>query len=124
MTTIAVDFDGPLHAYSRGWGDGSIYDDWTRDAVPALSRLMRHHAVFVFTSRNPRQVARWIERESGYGIEATTHHSWLPWRRRFWDTQGVLLVTNRKLPAVAYIDDRAIRFTTWEQALDEVRALT
>lgn len=36
------------------------------------------------------------------------------------DFDGVLLVTNRKLPAIAYIDDRAVRFTDWDQALREV----
>lgn len=30
---------------------------------------------------------------------------------------GMLLVTNRKLPAVAYVDDRAVRFESWNQTL-------
>ena len=32
----------------------------------------------------------------------------------------VLLVTDRKLPALAYIDDRAVRFTTWDQTMQEL----
>jgi hypothetical protein len=37
----------------------------------------------------------------------------------FWNPRGQLLVTNRKLAAVAYLDDRAVRFTDWDQALAE-----
>jgi hypothetical protein len=120
--TIAVDFDGVLHSYEKGWADGTIYGDWTPGAVIALSQLMQHGPVFVHTTRNPRQVARWIERMSGYGIECTT---WLPrtWygrRKSFWNTRGTLLVTNRKLAAVAYIDDRAVRHTSWPESLRAV----
>jgi hypothetical protein len=120
--TVAVDFDGVLHSYERGWADGTIYGDWKPGAVAALTQLMQQHPVFVHTTRPARQVAHWIEQRSGYGIECTTRlpRTWWGRRRPFWDTRGVLLVTARKLPAVAYIDDRAIRFTTWQQALADL----
>lgn len=118
VSTVAVDFDGVIHAYSKGWHDGTIYDDWMPGAVKGLSLLMSQYAVFVHTTRHKRQVANWIERRTAYGIECET---WFPPWRRFWNTQGCLLVTNRKLPAVAYIDDRAIRFEHWDQALAALR---
>jgi len=120
MPTVAVDFDGVIHAYSRGWQDGTIYDDLAPGALDALGSLMRRYAVYVHTTRNPQQVARWIERRTGYGIECTTRIHPLPWKRRFWNEQGCLLITNRKLPAVAYIDDRGIRFESWDQALADL----
>jgi hypothetical protein len=113
MPTVAVDFDGVIHDYKRGWQDGSIYGDFMPGAVMGLTWLMRHYSVFVHTTRNARQVARWIEDLSGHGIECTTRVH----RRRFWNERGYLLVTNRKLPAIAYIDDRGIRFESWDQAL-------
>jgi hypothetical protein len=120
MPTVAVDFDGVLHTYDKGWQDGSIYGEFMPGAVMALSWLMQHYAVFIHTTRNPRQVARWIEDRSGHGIECVTTAHPLPWKRQFWNQRGVLLVTNRKLPAIAYIDDRAIRFTSWDQALTDL----
>lgn len=119
IQTVAVDFDGVLHSYGKGWHDGTIYGDWKPGAVAALSQLMQRHAVFIHTTRDARQVARWIERMSGYGFECTTRcpRTWYGRRRPFWNEQGVLLVTDRKYPAVAYIDDRAVRFVNWPDAL-------
>mgnify|MGYP003945246683 CR=1 FL=1 len=117
--TIAIDFDGVIHAYSKGWHDGTIYDKPMPDALTALEELMQRDAVFIHTTRNPRQVARWIERKSWHDIDCTTHlpRTWYGRRKPFWNTRGLLLVTNLKLPAVAYLDDRAVRFHDWEQAL-------
>lgn len=117
--TVAVDFDGVIHSYEKGWQDGTIYGDFMPGAVVALSRLMHSYAVFVHTTRNARQVARWIEDRSGHGIECTTR---VP-RSGFWNNQGYLLITNRKLPALAYIDDRGIRFSNWDQALADLGGL-
>lgn len=113
MQTIAVDFDGVIHTYEKGWQDGKIYGELMDGAVAGLSTLMQTYAVFVHTTRKPKKVARWIEKMSGHGIECTTR---VP-RSGFWNQQGCLLVTNRKLPAYAYIDDRGIRFKSWRQSL-------
>ncbi len=52
--TIAVDFDGVIHRYSRGWQDGSIYDPPVDGAVEALERLHHRYKVVIFTTRvNP-----------------------------------------------------------------------
>jgi hypothetical protein len=113
MSTVAVDFDGVIHTYERGWADGTIYGDFMPGAVIGLTRLMSLHAVFIHTARRPRQVAQWIEDRSGRALECTTH---VP-RSGFWNERGSLLITDRKLPAVAYIDDRAVRFSSWDETL-------
>ncbi|MGI5281693.1 hypothetical protein ACQEVF_59130 [Nonomuraea polychroma] len=113
---IGVDFDGVIHAYSRGWDDGTIYDGPITGALEGLRALMEKHSVFIHTSRNVRQVAEWL---AGHGftccVEGTIHAP-----MKFWNERGQLLVTNRKLPAKAYLDDRAVRFTTWPAALAEL----
>jgi hypothetical protein len=126
--TIAIDFDGVIHSYELGWSDGTIYGDFKPGALESLLVLLGGpHAVFVHTTRKPGPVARWIERQSGHTIECLTPWQWwLTHRRRtFWDTTGLLLVTNRKLPAVAYLDDRAVRFTgDWTRAMADLKAVT
>ncbi len=112
--TIAVDFDGVIHAYSKGWHDGTIYDPPLPGALDGLRALMEQHAVFIFTTRESSQVTEWL---IGHGFDAITDN---PGVRVFWDQRGRLLVTNQKLAATAYLDDRAVRFENWDQALHDL----
>lgn len=114
MPTVAVDFDGVIHAYSKGWQDGTIYDPPLPGALDGLRSLMERYAVFIHTTREPMQVARWLHE---HGFDCTPD----PGGLEFWnEVGGPLLITQRKLPAIAYIDDRAIRFESWGQALADL----
>lgn len=117
VQTVAVDFDGVIHAYRRGWHDGTIYDEPVPGAFEALSVLMETYAVFVHTTRDPATVGRWIKANSGIDTAWHGDETTLP---EFWSDQTCILVTNRKLPAIAYIDDRGIRFESWDQALADL----
>jgi hypothetical protein len=107
--TIAVDFDGVIHAYSKGWADGTIYDEPMPGALEGLRQLLDQTAVFIFTTRDVGQVAAWL---LARGFHVRTGHD-----GPFWNERGPLLVTNEKLAATAYLDDRAVRFENWDQAL-------
>jgi hypothetical protein len=113
MPAIAVDFDGVIHTYDQGWHDGTIYGGWLPGADTGIRHLMSLYPVFILTSRNPVQVARWIQETSR--IPCVTDFSE---KSRFWNRRGILLVTDRKLPAFAYLDDRAVRFTSWDTVLE------
>jgi hypothetical protein len=138
--TWAVDFDGVVHAYSDGWRDGTIYGPPLPGAIDGLRTLMGHDAVFIHTARDPAQVVPWLEQ---HGLEATDDVRCLPcWTRASgagtaepvtfpwdcpacggtgtlttWTERGRLLVTSRKFPALAYVDDHALPFTDWPQLL-------
>jgi hypothetical protein len=118
--TVAVDFDGVIHRYSRGWHDGTIYDEPMPGALDALRTLMNDYAVVIHTTRDARQVGPWLQ-ERGFIV---TLDRALPYELVFWDRMGELLVADRKLPAVAYIDDRGIRFESWNQALADLQRHT
>ncbi|PRX66146.1 hypothetical protein B0I32_106282 [Nonomuraea fuscirosea] len=113
--TIAVDFDGVIHRYSRGWFDGTIYDEPVPGALDGLRTLMQHYAVFIHTSRSPQDVAPWLVQR---GFDVQVEYPGDP--TQFWTERGALLVTRRKLPALAYLDDRAVQFTSWPLALAEL----
>jgi hypothetical protein len=107
--TLAIDFDGVIHAYSKGWQDGTIYDPPLPGALDGLRALMEQDAVFVFTTRDVGQVAEWL---INHRFSCRTGYD-----GTFWNERGVLLITNRKLAATVYVDDRALRFESWEQTL-------
>jgi hypothetical protein len=116
VRTVAVDFDGVIHACSRGWQDGTIYDEPVPGALDALHSLMDRFAVFVHTTRDPFAVESWL---AGRGLSCVIDNG--AGDPEFWNERGVLLVTRRKYPAIAYIDDRSIRFTSWDQALGDLQ---
>ncbi|SRR5579884_25913 len=115
VQSVGVDFDGVIHRYSKGWQDGSIYDEPMPGAVEGLRALLARYAVFVFTTRSVHQVAEWLV-PLGFGVRIDGD----PDSPEFWNARDILFVTNRKLAAVAYIDDRAVRFHNWGQALADV----
>lgn len=104
--TVAIDFDGVLHAYTRGFHDGTCYDPPMPGAIPALDELMAQRPVAVVTARPVLMVAEWFavhDPTRPLFVDAWYHQSW-------WADRTKLLITNRKVVAEHYIDDRAIRF--------------
>ena len=75
---------------------------------------MSRDAVFIFTTRDPSQVVSWLTDQGIPAVEDTDP------RRTFWNGRDEVLVTNRKLAAYAYLDDRAVRFVDWPTALIEM----
>lgn len=90
---LAIDFDGVLHQYSRGWLDGSIYDEPVAGAKEAMQRLKKAgYYLVIFTTRtNHSEVSLWLKEKL------------IPFDE----------ITSTKIAALAYIDDRAVRFTNW-----------
>ena len=55
--TVAFDFDGVIHKYSKGWQDGSIYDEISEEWFKLVRSLNNMgHTVFIMTTRPKRQV--------------------------------------------------------------------
>jgi hypothetical protein len=118
VKSVAIDFDGVVHAYTRGWQGGVIYDEPVEGVFDAIRHFQAEgHPVFIFTSRdNLEAVANWITARSGLTVVFDDGY-----KDPFWDDLDCLLVTNRKLGASVYIDDRGYRFTDWVNALAEVK---
>jgi ribonucleotide monophosphatase NagD (HAD superfamily) len=100
--TIAIDFDGVLHKYSKGYFDGSIYDEPVEGSLEAIFELSKTYKIVVFTAREEfKPVSVWLIK-----------HGFKPF---------ISDLTNIKPKAVIYIDDRALHFTDWKSALEETR---
>ena len=99
---LLVDFDRVVHKYSNGWVDGTIYDEPVKDAIVSIKTLQDHgFEVVIFTAK------------SELGAKRNQYiRDWLAIR-------GVkdIVVTNIKIPCLAIIDDRGIRFTNWSDML-------
>ena len=94
--TICVDFDGVLNECT-GYEEGDLGEPLSGSHT-FIKELRKKYKVVILTSRPNEEVSNWLS-ENGF-----------PWME----------VTNCKVPAVAYIDDRAIRFNgSYIQAIYE-----
>jgi phosphoglycolate phosphatase-like HAD superfamily hydrolase len=105
--TIAIDFDGVIHKYSKGFqGLYNAYDvptEGTRDALEALKK--EDYRLIIVSSRPVEPIKEWLEK---YDMS------------KYFDD-----VTNTKHPAKYYIDDHALRFEKeqagpWGKILDVI----
>lgn len=91
--TIVFDFDGVIHKYSKGWQDGSIYDEPVEGIKEAINELHKTYDITVVSTRcrelsGQIAVQRWLD----------DHHI------------EVDCVTSIKVPALVYVDDRGLTF--------------
>lgn len=125
--TIAIDFDGVIHKYSRGWQDGSVYDNEVDGIFEALKVLFDSgYSVFILSTRECKQIKKWLDQrimiseyerdgmgndpnkwvETRYGFTCKI----IPSKMKFWNEKNIIGITNKKLPAHVYVDDRAVEF--------------
>ena len=100
--TICLDFDGVIHRYKNGYGDGSIYDKPNGGAIDGITELVDIGFEVVICSARPdlKEIGYWLKK---YGLKRKVK------------------ITNKKPIAIAYIDDRAIRFTNWTDLMNYFR---
>jgi len=90
--TIAIDFDGVIHKYSKGFqGLENAYDPPMAGARESIQDLIKKgYRLIIVSSRPVDVIKQWLKKEK---------------MDHFFDD-----VTNTKHPARYYIDDHAIRF--------------
>ncbi len=114
-STIGVDFDGVIHKNSKGFHDGTIYDDPLPGTKESLASLAKEYTLVIYTCKaNP-------ERPMVDGKTAV-EMMW-EWLEKHDMAQYISEITNKKPRALFYIDDKVIRFSDWKQALNDVSKL-
>lgn len=99
--TVAIDLNGVLDQYSGWKGEG--HEELPKEGVREfLENLSQKYRVVIHTTQPVPKVWKWLDRHNL--------------------SDYVARVTNRKVPAVVYLDDRAIRFDgDFEEVLEEIK---
>lgn len=113
---VGIDFDGVLHANSKGFYDGSIYDKPVDGARAALEELSKKFVIVVYSAK-ARQDRMLIDGKTGVEL------IW-DWLKKHKMDDFVKEVTAEKPRAIFYIDDKAIRFNgSWDDTFLELNNL-
>jgi len=110
---IAVDFDGVIHNFNKGWHDGTCYGDPIEGSLEAIKELYKDWNIIIFTAKG-RPDRPLVNGKTG--IELVEE-----WLDKHDVLQYVDEITWEKPRAEYYIDDKGIKFdNNWDEILKEV----
>lgn len=110
---IGIDFDGVVHKCSKGYYDGTIYDDPVDGAYEALERISKDYTIIMYTAK--------AKPDRGLVNGKTGTELVWEWLQKHDMAKFVSKVTAEKPRAVCYIDDKAIEFDNWDNCLESLQ---
>ena len=110
---LGIDFDGVIHKNSKGYHDGTCYDDPVDGVEEALKTLSEKYDLICYTAK--------ARSDRGLVNGKTGSHLVWEWLVKHGLDKYIKSITAEKPRAVAYIDDKGIRFTDWNSCLNELK---
>lgn len=112
-----IDLDKTIHKYSKGYKDGTIYDDPFEGAKGVIDWLKRNgYEIVIFTTRASKENAE--ENGGNHSDQIKKVGEWLKDKGIYFDR-----ITAEKLAADFYIDDKAIHISNgdWKTVLKVIK---
>ena len=110
---LGIDFDGVIHKNSKGYHDGTCYDEPVEGVEEALKILSQKYNLICYTAK--------AKADRGVVNGKTGSHVVWEWLVKYGFDKYIKTITAEKPRAVAYIDDKAIRFNDWDSCLNELK---
>ena len=114
--TIAIDFDGVIHSFELGFHDGTIYGTPIEGSIEAIKKIAKKYTIIIYTAKAKKD-------RPLIGGKTGTELVW-EWLREYKLDSYVKDVTAEKPRCICYIDDKAIQFINWNQALTDLSNFT
>ena len=114
--TIAIDFDGVIHSFEFGFHDGTIYGTPLPGSLESIKKIAEKYKIVIYTAKAKKDRPL-INGKTG------TELVW-EWLKKYEIDTLIADVTAEKPRAVCYIDDKAIQFINWDQALNDLSTFT
>lgn len=106
---IAIDFDGVVHTFDKGYHDGTCYGAPIDGSLEAIKKLSKKYNIIIFTAK-AKPSRPLVNNKTGTELV----RDWL-------EEHGVLKyvseITAEKPRAFLYIDDKGYRFENWPDTM-------
>lgn len=109
---IAIDFDGVIHNFDKGYYDGTCYGDPIPGSLEALRKLSTKYNIVIFTAK-AKPSRPLVDGKTGIQLVKD-------WLEKHKVLDCVSEITSEKPRAILYIDDNGYRFTNWKDTLNFV----
>lgn len=107
---LAIDFDGVIHNFNKGYYDGTCYGEPIKGSLEALKKLSKNYNIIIFSSKClPDRPL--VQGKTGKELI-------IEWLQKYNVLKYVKDITHFKVRAKYYIDDKGISFkNNWEDIL-------
>lgn len=113
---IAIDFDGVIYKNSKGFHDGTVYDEPIDGALEAIKSLYNEGFTIVVFTGKAKSDRPHVNGKSGAELVEE-------WLIKYDVMKYVKEVTSEKPRALIYIDDKGYRFNNWKDTLKFIDSL-
>jgi len=109
LNNLAIDFDGVVHNFDKGWHDGTCYGDPLPGALEAVAKLAKRYNIIIFTAK-AKPSRPLVNGKTGTELVSE-------WLEKHNVLQFVDEITAEKPRSQVYIDDKGYHFQNWEDTL-------
>lgn len=109
LNNIAIDFDGVIHRFDKGFHDGTCYGEPIEGSLEAIKKLSKKFNIIIFTAK-AKPSRPLVQGKTGTELV-------VEWLIKHNVMQYVSEVTAEKPRSQVYIDDKGYRFENWNDTM-------
>jgi hypothetical protein len=112
IKNIAIDFDGVIHTFDKGFHDGTCYGDPIKGVEEALKKISKEYNIIIFSSK--------VKPDRPLVNDKTGLQLVDEWLEKHDLKKYISEITCEKPRAKYYIDDKAVEFNSWDSTMDKI----
>jgi len=113
LKNLAIDFDGVIHNFDKGFYDGTCYGEPLEGSLEAIKELSETYNIVIFTAK-AKPSRPLVNGKTGTELV-------VEWLEKYNVAQYVKEITAEKPRAQLYIDDKGYYFENWKDTLQEIK---
>jgi hypothetical protein len=113
LRNIAIDFDGVIHNFDKGYYDGTCYGTPLPGALEALQMLSKKYNIIIFTAK-AKPSRPLVNGKTGTQLV-------IDWLENYNVMKYITEVTAEKPRSQIYIDDKGYKFENWNHTMEYLK---